>query len=87
MLPAVQAISHQHFNAACNNRKQRVSFLNAAALTKVAEEYPAVTIGSYPRTEQSQTYGVKLILQSRDQAALKAASEAVQAEIPTYSQQ
>lgn len=57
----------------------------AEALTKVAETYPAVTIGSYPRTEQSQTYGVKLILQSRDQAALEAASKAVQEEIPTYN--
>ena len=56
----------------------------AEALTKVAGEHPSVTIGSYPRTEQSQAYGVKLTLQSRDQAALEAASKAVLEKIKAY---
>lgn len=58
----------------------------AAALTKIAEEFPTVTIGSYPRTDQTQTYGVKLILQSRDEAALQAASKAIEKDITTYRQ-
>lgn len=60
-------------------------FCAAEALTKVAADFPAVTIGSYPRTEQDQMYGVKLILQSRDKDALEAASKAVQKDIKTYT--
>lgn len=58
----------------------------AEALTKVAEEFPAVTLGSYPRTDPSQSYSVKLVLQSRDKDALDKAVQAVQQNIKTYRQ-
>jgi len=57
----------------------------AEALTKIASAHPGVTIGSYPKTEESQKYGVLLTLQSRDTAALEAASMAVQKDIDVFT--
>lgn len=61
-----------------------IHWCHAEALTKVAADHPGVTIGSYPKTEESQKYGVLLTLQSRDQAALEAASKAVQESIEVF---
>ena len=54
-------------------------------MTKVASAHPEVTIGSYPKTEESQKYGVKLTLQSRDTAALEKASEDVRQNIHVFN--
>ncbi|MCA9779572.1 MAG: competence/damage-inducible protein A [Candidatus Eremiobacteraeota bacterium] len=45
----------------------------AAALSAVAEEHPAVTLGSYPR-EEDGVWHLELVLESRDSEALDAAS-------------
>ena len=51
--------------------------VHADPLTEVAKDFPSVTIGSYPRTEETEDYGVKIQLQSRDDQALKAAADAI----------
>lgn len=53
----------------------------AEALGQVAQEHPSVAIGSYPKTDDSQAYGVKISLTSRDQEALQAAAAAVKERI------
>ena len=53
----------------------------AEPLTAIAKDFPAVTIGSYPSTDESQDYGVKLSLQSRDKEALEAAAAAIRKNI------
>jgi molybdenum cofactor synthesis domain-containing protein len=42
----------------------------AAALDQVAEEHPAVALGSYPRFDREADHKVKLTLESRDAAAV-----------------
>lgn len=68
-----------HFIRAIDDR------LNGAEpLKKVAAKFPTVSIGSYPSTESNQGFGVKLVLQSRDTAALKAAKQGVQEDVETF---
>lgn len=48
----------------------------AAALGAIAEEYPAVSLGSYPK-ELAEVWHLELVLESRDHEALDAASDAL----------
>ena len=57
---------------------------SADVLRKIAAEYPGVNIGSYPNTaecEAVQAFRVKLQLESRDEDALQAALQDVEASI------
>jgi molybdenum cofactor synthesis domain-containing protein len=54
----------------------------AAALDQVAEEHPAVALGSYPRFDREADHKVKLTLESRDAAAVARALEELLARLP-----
>ncbi len=54
----------------------------AAALDQVAEEHPAVALGSYPRFDREADHKVKLTLESRDAAAVAKALGDLLAKLP-----
>lgn len=53
-------------------------------LREVAAKHPGVLIGSYPSTSDDIPYRVKLQLECRDEAALEAARQSVEAVLPTF---
>lgn len=50
-------------------------------MVQVASQHSGVGIGSYPNT-RDESYKVKVVLTSRDGAALEAAADAVRAAVP-----
>mmetsp|Transcript_44782 Transcript_44782/g.173791 ORF Transcript_44782/g.173791 Transcript_44782/m.173791 type:complete len:201 (+) Transcript_44782:552-1154(+) len=91
VLPGVPSILERMLNAASSRfgnglppRSRRIVYTKmhegdlAESVGKIASKYSQVAIGSYPRTEKTHRYNVKITIEADDQAQVEAcASEVV----------
>ncbi|KAJ8909188.1 hypothetical protein NDN08_005881 [Rhodosorus marinus] len=90
ILPGVPVILERMVNAASSRfgnglppRSRRIVYTKmhegdlAESVGKIANKYPQVAIGSYPRTDKTHKYNVKITLEADDQAQVEAAASEV----------